>query len=259
MTPLTRKLQHLATLSEADERVIDDATRATRRVRAHEDLIREGERPDNIILVLEGFAYRYKLTEDGRRQILAYLIPGDFCDLHVFVLDHMDHNIGTLSDCRVAEIPPARILKLSETPAIARALWWATLVDEAILREWLVGMGRRDASQRIAHLFCELHVRLRAVGLVADNRFELPITQEELGDTTGLTLVHVNRTLRSLREAGLIEIERGRVLILDPERLKEFSGFTPGYLHIGNTGRAILGAGGKRDRSLRPLDAASDQ
>lgn len=123
MTPLTRKLQHFATLSEADERVIDDAARAVRRVPAHEDLIREGEKPDSILLVLDGFACRYKLTEEGKRQILAYLIPGDFCDLHVFILDQMDHSIATLSNCRIAEIPPTRILKLSETPAIARALW----------------------------------------------------------------------------------------------------------------------------------------
>lgn len=197
MTPLTRKLQNFAKLSDDDERMIDDAIAAIRHVEAHQDLIKEGERPDSVFLVLDGFACRYKITEDGRRQIVAYLVPGDFCDVHVFILKQMDHSIATLSNCRIAEIAPARILELTETPAVVRALWWATLVDEAILREWLVGIGRRDAAQRIAHLFCELHLRLRAVGLADGNRFELPITQEELGDTTGLTLVHVNRTLRT--------------------------------------------------------------
>jgi CRP-like cAMP-binding protein len=234
MNALVRKLANIVKLSEDDKRLIDGAIGAIRRVSAHEDLIQEDDEPDNIFLILDGFACRYKITVQGKRQILAFLMPGDFCDLHVFILKQMDHSIGTLTDCRVAEISPERILELTDRPAIARAFWWATLVDEGVLREWLVGIGRRDASQRIAHLLCELHVRLRAIGLADGNSFELPITQEELGDTTGLTLVHVNRTLRSLREAGLIEMDRRQFVIVDPERLWKFSGFTPNYLHLPN-------------------------
>jgi CRP-like cAMP-binding protein len=234
MNALVRKLENIVKLSEADKRLIDAAIGTIRRVSADEDLIREGDKPDNIHLILGGFACRYKITQQGKRQILAFLMPGDFCDLHVFILKQMDHSIGTLSNCRVAEISPERILELTDRPAIARALWWAELVEEGVLREWLVGIGRRDAAQRIAHLLCELHVRLRAIGLADGNRFELPMTQEELGDTTGLTLVHVNRTLRSLREAGLIEMDRRQTVIVDPERLSKFGGFTPNYLHLPN-------------------------
>ena len=149
--------------------------------------------------ILDGFACRYKLTSEGKRHIMAYLISGDFCDLHVFILKAMDHNIGALSPCRVVNIPRNRILEMTTRPALARALWWATLVDEAVLREWLVNMGQREAPERIAHLLCELLLRLRAIGLAASDAYELPITQEALGDTMGLSAVHVNRSLQKLR------------------------------------------------------------
>jgi CRP-like cAMP-binding protein len=178
------------------------------------------------------FACRYKFTSDGRRQIMAYLVPGDFCDLHVFILKHMDHSIATLSPCTVVDIPRAHVLELTERPAIARALWWATLVDEATLREWLVNIGQREAAQRIAHLLCELLLRLRAVGLANGDSYELPITQAELGDTTGVSTVHVNRSLQALREAGLITLKAKYLVILDAKRLEKFSGFRANYLHL---------------------------
>ncbi len=146
--------------------------------------------------MLEGFAYRYKLLPDGKRSIFAYLVPGDFCDLNIFILKAMDHSIATLSACTMVDIPRPRILELLERPAIARALWWATLVDEATLREWLVNMGRRDAETSIAHLFCEMHLRLKSIGLADGGEFRLPITQNELADTVGLSAVHVNRSLQ---------------------------------------------------------------
>jgi CRP-like cAMP-binding protein len=166
-------------------------------------------------LILDGFACRYKLTDEGTRQIMAYLVPGDFCDLHVFILKEMDHSIATLSRCTVGDIPRDRILTLLERPAIAKALWWATLVDEAVLREGLVNIGRREAAERIAHLVCELLLRLRAVGLANGGGFELPITQAELADIVGLSDVHVNRSLQALREAGLITLKGKHLVILD--------------------------------------------
>lgn len=230
---LIRKLEAFAPLPEADRLLLDDVVGTSREVKAHTDLVREGDTPEHIQLILEGFACRYKLLADGKRHIMAYLIPGDFCDLHVFILKAMDHTIATLSPCRVVPIPRARILELMERPAIARALWWCSLVDEATLREWLVNIGARSPEHRIAHLLCELLLRLQTVGLATDGSYELPITQAELGDTMGLTNVHVNRVLQRLRAEGLITLGQGTLTILDVPRLKAFSGFNPNYLHLG--------------------------
>jgi CRP-like cAMP-binding protein len=165
---------------------------------------------------------------------MAYLLPGDFCDLYVFILKAMDHGIATLSRCKVVAIPRHRTLELTERPAIARAFWWAALVDEATLREWLVNIGRRSAEHRVAHLLCELLLRLRVVGLANGDRFELPLTQGALADTMGLSEVHMNRVLQSLRSAGLITLGNRTLVILDVERLMALSDFNPNYLHLGH-------------------------
>lgn len=196
--PLVRKLGNFTDLSDEDVRLLNYVARDAKYVGARQDLIREGEVPEEVHLILGGIACRYKLLPDGRRQIMAYLVAGDFCDVHVFILRAMDHSIATLSGCEVVAIPRPLMLEMVERPAISRALWWATLVDEATLREWVVNVGRRPSDERIAHLLCELLVRLRTVGL-ADGSYAFPITQEELGDTVGLSTVHVNRTLQSLR------------------------------------------------------------
>jgi CRP-like cAMP-binding protein len=165
---------------------------------------------------------RYKVTSEGMRQIMAYLVPGDFCDPRPD--PEGGTTIGTISACRVVKISSCRILDMTERPALARALWWATLVDEAVLREWLVNIGQREAPERVAHILCELLLLLRAVGLADSDSYELPITQEELGDTFGLSTVHVNRTLQALRAENLITLKRGHVVILNPDRLFAFSG-----------------------------------
>ena len=229
---LTRKLEAFAPLSEADRHLLDAVIREARDVGSRGDLIREGDAPGDVRLILAGFACRYKRLAGGKRQIMAYLVPGDFCDLHVFILKAMDHTIATLSPCRVVDIPRARILEMTERPALARALWWAALVDEATLREWLVNIGARPAEERVAHLLCELLLRLRTVGLANGDSYELPITQTELADTVGLTNVHVNRVLQRLRGDGLITLTGKHLVILDVERLNAFSGFTPNYLHL---------------------------
>ncbi len=231
-SPLTRKLELFGLLPEEDKRTLESLTASARSVASHNDLIREGDSPTEVQLVLEGLACRYKVLPDGKRSIFAYLVPGDFCDLNIFILKEMDHNIMTLSPCTVATIPRLQVLKLSERPAIARALWWATLVDEATLREWLVNIGQRDAETRIGHLFCEMHLRLASVGLATDGEFVLPLTQSEIGDTMGLSTVHVNRTLQSLRTKGAIAFKNGRVVIPDIKRLAQACQFNPNYLHI---------------------------
>jgi CRP-like cAMP-binding protein len=145
----------------------------------------------------------------------------------------MDHSIGLLSDATVAHIPKDAMLALVDRrPRLTRALWWGTLVDEAVLREWLVNMGQRNAHDRIAHLFVELWFRLRLVGRVEGDAFDLSLTQEELGDTMGLTAVHVNRVLQRMREEELFELRRGRIHIPDVQALMRVSRFDPNYLHL---------------------------
>lgn len=229
---LVRKLESFHPLSQADRDLLDRHSRPVHEIAAKRDIIREGDTPDKVFLILSGFACRYKLIEDGRRHIMAYLVPGDFCDFQVFILEEMDHNIGTLSRCQVVELPRQAVLELTERPAIARAFWWAALVDAAVLREWLVNIGQRPGEERIAHLLCELLVRLEAVGLVKDNTYTLPITQTDLGDTMGITVVYANRMLMHLRDQGLIEINDKELTVRDVTKLKALSGFDPNYLHL---------------------------
>jgi CRP-like cAMP-binding protein len=199
---------------------------------AKRDVIREGDRPDHVNLIIDGWACRYKMLRDGSRQITAFLIPGDFCDSQITLLEQMDHAIATLTDCRIAFVSQAKVREISERPRIARALWWASLVDEAVLRAWIVNLGRRDAFDRVGNLICELYARLNNVGLTVDGTFELPVTQEELADALGLTPVHINRTLKRLREEGLMTFRQQRIVILDVEQLQRSVGFNPNYLHL---------------------------
>jgi CRP-like cAMP-binding protein len=231
-TPFIRKLEYGAALSVKDRQLLEQAASDTREIGPRQDLICEGDKPENLHLIVEGWACRYKLMADGGRQILAYLVPGDFCDLHAAILGEMDHSIATLSPCKVAFIPEDTVKQLTTNNfAIARAFWWATLVDEGTLREWLASMGRRGADQQLAHLFCELTVRLDSVGLVAGNSFDFPVTQAELGDTLGLSAIHVNRMLQQLRSDGLVALEHKTLTIPSFERLKAFAGFEANYLH----------------------------
>jgi CRP-like cAMP-binding protein len=230
---LIRRLKIVADLSEDEERRLTELCSDVRECPVKQDIISEGEKPKHLHLVLRGWAARYKVVPGGARQIVAFLIPGDFCDLHVTVLEQMDHGIVALSPCTVAYIDSRAIDRLTlESSRIARALWWSTLVDEGVLRSWVVNNGRRDAYERIAHILCEMHARMKMIGLVEDERLDLPLTQEELADATSLTPVHTNRTLQRLRAEDLIEL-RGHVLtIKDLKGLQRAAGFDPSYLHI---------------------------
>jgi CRP-like cAMP-binding protein len=228
---LIRKLEGWGPLTSSHKEILDKVTAQSHVVDSHQDLIRQGERPTNVHLILEGLAYRYKILKSGRRQIFAYLVPGDFCDLHTFILKAMDHSVATISRCVVVEIPQNTVLDLTENhPRIARALLWATLVDEAVLREWIVN-GRRPAREGLAHLLCELSVRLEAVGLVYDGGYDLKLTQADLGDTLGISFVHVSRVLKYLRQKGLVTVSERAVHIPNLAKLKAFAGFNPNYLH----------------------------
>ena len=231
---LTRKLQTFGLLDRQDLDALEQLCGNVHDRAAGDDLIREGERPEQVFLLLEGWGFRYKLMPDGARQIMAYLIPGDLCDIHIFVLKAMDHALGLLSPAKVAYIKPDLLLEVMDRhPRLQRALWWATLVDEAVLREWLVNMGQREAYERIAHLLTEMWLRMRAVGLASGDSLSLPLTQRELGDTMGLTPVSVNRALQRLRADGLISLEQKRLTIHDTRGLMRVSGFEPNYLHLG--------------------------
>lgn len=232
---LVRKLEGYAHLSDEDKRRLSAVIRDVRTVPAHTDLASEGEKSSQVHLILEGFACRYKFTAEGNRQIMAFLVRGDLCDLHVVVLKQMDHSIATISPCKVVDIPREQILSLLERPRLSLAMICATLVDAAVLREWLVNIGQRPARQRLAHVLCELLLRLRIVGL-ADKGYELPLSQTDLANTIGTSPVHLNRVLQDLRHEGLISWNGDALAIHDIDRLMKMSGFNPNYLHIGVQG-----------------------
>ncbi|MHC2021376.1 helix-turn-helix domain-containing protein [Methylobacterium sp. CM6247] len=231
--PFIRKLESLAPLSDADRTMLERISGKPCSVPAHTDLVREGDKPDGVFLVMEGFVCRQKHQSNGLSQIMAYLLPGDFCDLDVALLDEMDHTLTTVSSCQIVHLTPETIAELMHYPGIARALRMTTLVDEATLREWLVNIGCRSALSRMAHLFCELLTRMKAVGHAVEDSCILPLTQAALGNTTGITTVHVNRTLQAMREQGLITFKKGRLTVLDLPRLKKIATFRPNYLHLG--------------------------
>ena len=200
---------------------------------AGEDLVAEGQRPYRSMLVATGFSCRYRMLADGERQLTAIHIAGDFVDLHSFLLKEMDHSVGALTACNVITFPHERLVKLTERyPHLTRLLWLLTLLDGAIHREWLVGMGRLSAAQRTGHLICEVHARLRAAGLADDLRFAFPITQAAMADAVGISTVHINRVLQELRQDDLIAWDRGLLEIRNWNRLAAMAQFDDRYLHL---------------------------
>lgn len=231
--PLTRKLSHYAPLSASDRQVLDTLLARDEHFPADVDIITEGMVPSSLFVLKEGMAIRYRNMLDGGRQIMTFLIPGDLCDLHVFLLKTMDHSIATITPVRIARIARNELLDLyAQRPRISAALWWSSLQEEAILRERIVSLGRRNARGRIAYMLCELFWRHAAVGLTNGGVFRLPLTQTELGDTLGLTPVHVNRILKEFRARGLITTERQMLNILNIKGLQNVAGFNRDYLHF---------------------------
>ncbi len=234
---LTRKLERFATLSRKDRILLDDVVTSSRTVDSRRDLVHEGEPTDVVSLVVDGMACRYKVLADGRRrQIVAYLVPGDLCDLNVSLLSAMDHSVATVSRCTVVDIPRRRIVEMTARPGLERAFKLVTLVDEGTLREWLFNMGRRPVDERVSHLFCELFARMRAVGFVDGNRCAFPLVQEDIADTMGLSTVHVNRCLKRLRGMGLASMGKGFLTMIDEPGIVEFCRFNPNYLHLDQPG-----------------------
>ncbi|UVI38161.1 Crp/Fnr family transcriptional regulator [Qipengyuania spongiae] len=232
---LLRKLRNVTVLTREEAGALEDSIMRIERFHAGFDIISEGSKPNAVHLMVSGWAARRKMLENGANQFTAFLIPGDFCDIHVTVLARMDHNITAITNCEIAMIDGERLDELaSRSSNLARALWWTTLVDEAVLREWVVNNGQRRAYAAVAHLLCEMHVRLCLVGEAdgSSEPFTFPVTQEHIANATGLTPVHVNRTLQQLRGDGLIRLHSRQLGILDLERLRAVAGFEIEYLHL---------------------------
>ncbi len=230
---LVLKLNTIIRLSEHERDTLFNLPLLIRDLRPDQDIVREGDRPSQCCLIVEGLAYRYKLVGEGKRQIFSYHISGDTPDLQSLHLERMDHNVGTLIATRVAFIPHQDVRKLTEThPRLLAAFWRDGLVDAAVFREWMVGMGRRTALARIAHLLCELFTRYSAVGLSEDYRFPYHLRQTDIGDSLGLSTVHVNRVIQKLKSDKLIDVNGKTMTILDWEKLQEVAEFDPHYLHL---------------------------
>jgi CRP-like cAMP-binding protein len=232
--PLIRKLEQFTELRSHEREALVSVLHSVRSVPAGQEMVREGSAPEHVWIMLTGFACRYKYLPGGRRQVFGFLIPGDLCDLQYVHFSRTDCGVIALCKSDVVRLPMTMFVRLIETcPGIAHALSLAAMVDSAILREWLLSVGQRDALQRICHLMCEMAIRSSAVGLSAkDGSFAWPINQSALADATGLTVVHVNRTLQRLRAEGLINLKQRRLTILDWSKLAAIAEFDASYLQL---------------------------
>ena len=227
------KLEQRAKLDDSDRQALLELPYRLVKAEPGQYLVREGASTDHCMIINAGLANRHKFTADGARQIVSIHIPGDFIDLEGALLNVADHNVQALTRCEIATVPSAALRSLFDHhPRVARALWVDTLIDGSIFREWVMNVGRRDARERLAHIFCEFARRLEVAGLGSSSGYELPMTQQQLADSTGLTAVHVNRTLKAMDAEGLIERKRRFVFIPDWERLRDVAGFTDLYLHL---------------------------
>jgi CRP-like cAMP-binding protein len=216
-------------LSDADRAILASAMSKPERIAARLRVVRQGDRPDEIHVLLSGFACRYRLLPEGQRQILGFILPGDACNLQFS--GALDYAVSALATCEVSTISRRDLEEIAqERPGVARALWCTALADQGAMREWLVSLGCRCAVVRLAHLFCELHTRLQHLGLVTGTSFNLPITQVDAADALGLSSVHANRSLMQLRSRGLMEWKGGLVTIPDPGALQRFASFNSYYL-----------------------------
>ena len=230
---LLMKLRARDVMRDEEEAVLRDAVDEIHELPAGKLMIRAGTTLSQCTLLYDGLVGRFRDLADGQRQIMEVHVPGDFLDLHSFLLKQLEHNVGAMTKVRYATVPHEAIKRITEEhPHLARMLWFSTLLDAAIHRERILSVGRRSAVARIAHLFCELYVRLQVVGLTDGERYRLPLTQGDLADATGLTSVHVNRMLKKLRDEGLMTFRGGEVTIHAWDRLQRTAEFDPAYLYL---------------------------
>lgn len=235
---LLERLRRYDGVSAEEEAALRAAMSGTERFRRGETIVKDRTELTSCTLLLDGLVHSFKDLSDGSRQMVQLAVPGDFIDLHSFLLKEVDHNLGALSDCLVAKFPHDRIGDITRKhDHLTRMLWLATVIDGAIERETITSLGIRSAISRIAHLFCELQVRLEVVGLASacsgpSCEYELKISQAELSELLGMTPVHMNRSLRELRERGLLTFRSGRVQITDWKGLSKLAEFDPFYLSL---------------------------
>lgn len=226
------KLRKLVPLDGSAIAALDNVTVSAQKFDARHDLIREGDQPGPLIVILDGWACRNKILPNGARQMLAFMMPGDCCDLHIDLVAEMDHNIQTITPCVVAKISRDTIETIfDEHPTVMKAMYLVQLIDQGTLRAWITSIGRRSSTERVAHLMCELYLRAKNIGLGFDQRLELPLSQIVLADALGMTSVHINRVLKQLRIAGAMTISRGSLTIVNPQVLVQIAGFDENYLH----------------------------
>lgn len=226
-------LERFGRLSHGDRDLLAQAVGRVDVLQAGMDVLTEGDRPPGCMVVLEGALFSYKLLSDGRRQILSFLIPGDLAGSSGLMLGRMDHSVAALMPSSVATVPRQAMMEMVATrPSIAQALWRETQVAGAVTREWVANIGQRPAYQRIAHLICEMRARFEAAGLGANGRIAWPFTQAHIAEATGLSSVHVNRTLQQIRGDGLITLNLGTLVIHDWKGLQQAGDFTPAYLFL---------------------------
>jgi CRP-like cAMP-binding protein len=232
--PVVHRLSAFRRLSEAGILAIKAAVREkVAKASAGEDLACEGDRSDMVRMFLSGWACRYKALEDGRRQIIGFVLPGDTCDAFAYLFSTMDHSVAALTPVVYSELDHDAFEQLmSANESVAEALLCETVAAKAIQCEWAINLGRRDALERVAHIICELFERLKVVGLAQGNSFAFPVTQMDLADATGLSTVHLNRTLQELRASGLITLRDRNLTIRDLQALRDTAMFNPNYLHL---------------------------
>ncbi len=229
---LIRRLRTSEAISDEDIEIIRALPVTVKDYPAGSAVVRDGQRATDCCLIIEGFCARSKTITDGKRQILSIHIPGEIPDLMSLFLHVMDHDLSTLTASRLGLIRHETLKDLHRRrPAVAEMFWRDTLIDAAMFREWIVNVGQRPAPARLAHVMMELRERLRVIGRLEGNNFEMPLTQEEIGEALGTTAVHVNRVIRQLREEGIVELQRGRVIVLDERKFRELADFDPRYLH----------------------------
>ena len=233
LEPMLRKLQLWMELGEDERHAVLSLPYKLRDFAAQEYIVRDGEKPVYSCLLLSGFAYRHKLTGDGDRQIMSIHMRGDVVDLQNSLLRRSDHNVQALTKIEVALMPVEAVQEVAfRYPLVGKAMWYETLVDASIFREWTLNVGRRQARSRMAHLLCEFALRLDVAGLGEQCNYELPMTQDQLADALGLTPVHVNRTLMALETEGLIERKQRSVKITNWDNLVAVGDFDSNYLHL---------------------------
>ncbi|MBW0008482.1 MAG: Crp/Fnr family transcriptional regulator [Sphingomonas sp.] len=227
------KLRRRISISSEEERAIRDSVTETRRVAADDILIRAGQELNSSNLLLDGWMARTKDLPSGERQVTELHVAGDFADLHGFTLKRLDHDVVTLSECTVGVVPHERLKEIIESyPRLGQYYWFSANVDAAITRELALSLGQRSAMSRMAHLFCELYLRLDAVGQARPDGYAFPLTQRELSECLGLTVVHANRTIQELRRRGLVELENRQLTILDRRGLEGIAEFDSTYLYL---------------------------